>query len=122
MRRERDRRQLQTMGLVIALSACLVGGILGVVGLEIRRVQLSYRLEELSAAKAHLEELNRRLRVERATLSSLERIDEKARALGMGPPAPDQVWLAREFVVPGRAGRSLHTAWETSTGGGPRVR
>lgn len=110
------------MALAIGLSACLVAGVLELVGLEIRQVQLSYRLEELRATKAKLEELSRRLQVERATLSSLERIDEKARELGMGPPGPDQLLVARDFVVPGRARHSLHTAWETSAGGGGRVR
>ncbi|MFQ5896942.1 MAG: cell division protein FtsL [Candidatus Methylomirabilia bacterium] len=117
--RERDRRRLRTMGLAMGLSACVVVGVLGVVALEIHSVQLSYRLEELRAARGELEELNRQLRVELATLGSLRRIELKARAeLGMGPPAPDQLRLAREFVVPGSAPQ---TAWEVSALGVPRV-
>ena len=52
-----------------------------------------------AAARAEAEELNRRLRVELATLKSLSRIEGKARTeLGMVAPARDQVRLAREFV------------------------
>ena len=62
-------------------------------------MRLSYRLDGLRTLKAGLEESRNRLGVERGSLASLSRIEDKARReLGMGPPASHQVQLAREFV------------------------
>jgi cell division protein FtsL len=88
-------------GLVVTL-------ILGVVGLRVQQVRLSYRLDALRVSRAEAEELNRRLRVEMATLKSLSRIEGKARTeLGMVAPARDQVRLAREFVPAGKGAVGL---------------
>lgn len=115
--RERDRRQLRVMGVTLLLSAALVGIVLGIVGLRESRVRLSYRLDRLRTSQAELEEANRQLRVELATLKALSRIEAKARIeLGMVPPSGDQVRQAREYVagVPGTA--PLNTAWEERLG------
>jgi cell division protein FtsL len=104
------------MGLALGLSACLVGSATGIVWIEVEQVLLSYRLDALRAAKSELDELNRQLRVELATLRSFTRIDEKALGeLGMAPPSPQQVRLAREFVTGGDGIASLRTAWESPT-------
>lgn len=96
---ESDRRRLRTMVGGLLCAGVLVGLVLGVVGLRLQQVRLSYRLDGLRAVKAELEEAKSRLRVELATLRSLARIESKARTdLGMVPPARDQVRLAREFV------------------------
>ena len=97
-----DRRRLRAMAVSLACAGFLVALILGVVGLRVQQVRLSYRLEALRAVRTELEETHNRLRVEQATLKSLARIEGKARAeLGMVLPAPDQVRLAREFVPVG---------------------
>jgi len=111
------------MGLALGLSACLMGGALGVVGLKVEQVRLSYRLEALRAAIVEVEELNRQLRVELATLRSLARIEDKAFAeLGMVPPARHQVRLAREFVTGGAGTALLQTAWESQASDRQRLR
>lgn len=121
--RERDRYRLRAMGLALGLSACLMVGALGVVGLKVQQVLLSYQLDSLRAAKGELDELNRQLRVELATLRSLARIEDKALGeLGMVPPARHQVRLAREFVTDGDGTASLRTAWETRAPEGSRLR
>ena len=100
--RESDRRRLRAMAAALACAGVLVALVLGVVGLRVQQVRLSYRLDGLRVARAELEETRSRLRVELATLRSLARIEGKARAeLGMVPPAGDQVRLAREFVPGG---------------------
>ena len=82
--------------------------VLGVVGLRVQQVRLSYRLDALRQSRAELEEANRRLRVEMATLKSLSRIEGKARGeLGMVAPTRDQVRLAREFVAGGGGAAAL---------------
>jgi len=112
--RERDRRRLRAMGLALALSACFMGSALGVVWLKVQQVRLAYHLEGLRAARVELEDLDRQLEVELASLRSLARIEEKAKTeLGMVLPAPGQVRMAREFVAGGDGAASLKTAWET---------
>jgi len=100
--RERDRRRLRAMAMSLACAGFLVALVLGVVGLRVQQVRLSYRLDGLRTARAELEESRNRLRVELATLKSLARVEGRARAeLGMVLPSQDQVRLAREFVAGG---------------------
>ncbi|MBI2528120.1 MAG: cell division protein FtsL [Candidatus Rokubacteria bacterium] len=100
--RERDRRRLRAMGVGVLCASVLMAMVLGIVGLRVHHVRLSYRLEALRGRHAAADELNRRLRVELATLGSLARIEERARMeLGMVPPGRDQVRLAREFIPAG---------------------
>jgi len=83
-------------------AGVLVTLVLAVVGVRLHQVRLSYRLDGLRTIQADLEESKSRLRVEAGTLSSLARIEGKARAeLGMVPPDAGQVRLAREFVSGG---------------------
>ncbi len=97
--RETDRRLRRTMMVALVCAGIFVGAVLGLVGLKVHQVRLSYRLDALRTARNALEERNRLLRVELATLRSLARIEGKARTeLGMVSPARDQVQLAREFV------------------------
>ena len=105
--RERDRRRLLAMVRTLMGACVLVALVLGVVGVRLHQVRLSYRLDGLRAIRAELEESKSRLRVEVDTLQSLARIEGKARAeLGMVPPTANQVQLAREFV-PGGDGVSV---------------
>lgn len=112
--RERDRRRLRTMGAVLGLAGLLVGGVLIYVWHQVQQVRLAYELEELRALRTELDELNRRLKVEIASLRTLARIEQKARAeLGLELPRADEVQLAREFVTGVEPG-SMQTAWEES--------
>ena len=122
--RERDRGLLRAMGATLLISACLVGGVLGIVGLRVSQVKLSYRLEQLRSQRGQLEEVTRQLGVELATLRALARIESKARGeLGMLSPSLNQVRMAREYV-PGTSGTaSLRTACEEPPAPpGPRAR
>jgi cell division protein FtsL len=92
----------------IAAAGVVVALVLGLVGLRMQQVRLSYRLDSLRTAKAGVEELNRRLRVEKASLRSLARIELEARArLGMVAPTQQQVQLAREFAGDGAVSTAL---------------
>jgi cell division protein FtsL len=103
-----DRRRLRSMAGAVMGAAVAVLLVLGVVGMRVQQVRLSYRLDALRQSRAEIEETNRRLRVEVATLKSLSRIEGKARTeLGMVAPARDQVRLAREFVPGGRGAVGL---------------
>jgi len=112
--RERDRRRLRTMAAVLGLAGLLVGGFLSYVWHQVQQVRLAYELEEFRVLRAELDELNRRLKVEVASLRTLARIEYKARVeLGLELPKGDQVRLAREFVAGVEPG-STQTAWEES--------
>ncbi|HYB43825.1 MAG TPA: cell division protein FtsL [Candidatus Methylomirabilis sp.] len=100
--RERDRRRMVAMGRALIGAVVLVSLVLGVVALRVQQVRLSYSLDVLRGIRAELEETRSRLRVERASLTALARVEVRAREeLGMVPPARDQVRLAREFVPAG---------------------
>ena len=123
--RERDRRRLRSMVRGLLGAGLLVALVLGLVALRVQQVRLSYRLDGLRATRAELEESRARLRVELATLTSLARIENKARTeLGMVRPANDQVRLAREFVTSGDRERAMAplTASAASPTGEGRVR
>ena len=100
--RERDRRRLVAMVKTLAGAALLVVLVLGVVGLRIQQVRLSYRLDTLRTMKAQMEDRQSRLRIEREMLQSHARIESRARTeLKMERPASNQILLAREYVPSG---------------------
>ncbi len=99
LHREADPRVRRSFGAALAISAVLVGGALGVVGLRVQQVHLAYQLDALRAERTRTETLIRRLEIEEATLRSPLRIEQRARQLGLTVPARDQVRLAREFVT-----------------------
>jgi cell division protein FtsL len=97
--RASDRRRLRAMVASVVGAGVLVTLVLGVVGLKVQQVRLSYRLDTLRTKRTELQEANRRLAVEKASLSSLARIEVEARTrFGMVAPTQQQVQLAREFV------------------------
>src|SRR5207253_266795 len=77
--RESDRRRIRAMVASVVGAGLLVALVLSVVGLKVQQVRLSYRLDALRTTRTELEEANRRLSVERASLSSLGRIEGEAR-------------------------------------------
>ena len=114
-----DRRRLRSMATAVVGAGLAVVLVLGVVGLRVQQVRLSYRLDALRQGRAELEETNRRLRVEMATLKSLSRIEGKARGeLGMVAPGRDQVRLAREFVQGGGGAGAAALDRRAELGGG----
>ena len=106
--RESDRRRLRAMLAAIAAAGVVVALVLGLVGLRMQQVRLSYRLDILRTARAGAEEMNRRLLVEKASLQSLARVEDEARTrLGMVAATQQQVQLAREFVGGGTVSAAL---------------
>jgi cell division protein FtsL len=106
--RERDRRRLRAMAGMLCLGCVLVGAVLGYVWLQVQRVRASYELEGLRGARTRLEEQNRKLQLELASLRAFARVDSAARRLGLTPPEPDQIRLAREYLP--SEGSARHTS------------
>ncbi len=57
-----------------------------------QHIRYGYQIQELKGQRATMEEWNRRLRLDEASLADPQRIDTYARQkLGLAPPAPQQV-------------------------------
>jgi len=98
--RERDRLRIRAMAWVLCLTGLLVVGVLGYVWLQVQGVRVTYQLDGLRTLRAQIEERNRKLGLELASLRAFARVDSAARKLGLTEPTRDQVQLAREFVRP----------------------
>jgi len=121
--RERDGRRIRAMASVLALSGLLVVGVLGYVWLQVQRVRVTYELEGLRALRTQLDERNRKLGLELASLRAFARVDSAARKLGLTEPTKDQVQLAREFLAPdAQAGGVAFRAVQNGTMTSPRGR
>lgn len=62
---------------------------------QIEYVHVRYRIEELRAQHDRLTEAERRLRMERAALEALPRVEGLAREAGLVHPTPDRVVVVR---------------------------
>ena len=99
--REQDPRVRRSLVAAFVVSACLVMGALGVVGLRVQQVHLAYQLERLHRERADIQTALRQLEVEVATLQAPGRIEQRARQLGLVAPDRAQVRLAREYATDG---------------------
>ena len=75
------------------------------------------------ALRTQLDERNRKLGLELASLRAFARVDSAARKLGLTEPTKDQVQLAREFLAPdAQAGGVAFRAAQNGTMTSPRGR
>ncbi|HEU4366692.1 MAG TPA: cell division protein FtsL [Methylomirabilota bacterium] len=100
----------------LLVSAALVVGALGVVGLRVQQVHLAYQLDRLHRERVEVETAIRQLEVEVATLRAPARLEQRARRLGLAAPDRQQIRLAREFVP---AGTGLAAAHRSRVAEGP---
>lgn len=77
--------------LAVLLSCALVGVALLLVWQRLRVVQLGYVLSTTTKLERRLEQENRELKLELATLTSPERLEAMARRLGLREPKKGQV-------------------------------
>jgi cell division protein FtsL len=90
--REVDPRSSRDLWLLLLLAMALVGGLVLYAwpSLEIRQTTLAR--EHMSKERERLLEENRKLRLEKATLENLHRVETIARRdLGLVTPAPDKL-------------------------------
>ena len=92
------------MVLIMTLVAALVMT-LAVVRITRRHqvIELGYDLSRTAEALRSARELNRRLALERATLTAPARIEALASQLGMVPAAPDQLRVVNSHAALARA-------------------
>lgn len=95
--RELDPRSSRRLLLLLAAVAALVGGLVLYAwpNLQLRQADLSK--ERLSRQRERLLEENRKLRLEKAALENLRRVETIAvKELGLSPPAPENVLVVDE--------------------------
>jgi len=96
--RERDRRRLRELLLVVAAIAPLGIGLAGYTWLQLETLRVAYRIEALEREAHRLGQVERQLRLEAAWLSSPERLAERAKSeLGLTEPKVEQVLFAEEL-------------------------
>jgi len=115
--REVDPRSSRDLWLLLLLAAALVGGLVLYAwpSLEIRQTSLAR--EQMSKERERLLEENRKLRLEKAALENLHRVETIARRdLGLATPAPEKlVVVERPREVP--AGSRLASGSERAPAG-----
>ena len=90
--RETDSRSHRDYIMVTVLAAVFLFGLFAYGWQHYRWIQYGYRIEEAQKKKEQMIEVRGQLKLERATLSSPQRIDAMARRdLGMVVPAPGQL-------------------------------
>ena len=90
--RERDRRKLRELLLVLLLVLPIGLGLLADIWIHLGVIQTGYRLDELERSLTQLERQERRLRLEASYLASPQRIETLAfEELGMVEPVPEQM-------------------------------
>ena len=91
LHREQDPRVRRSLVGALLVSAALVCGALGVVGLRVQQVHLAYQLDRLHRERSDVETAIRQLEVEVATLRAPARVEQRARQLGLAAPDRQQI-------------------------------
>lgn len=89
--RERDRRALTRLVLLLFCGLALSGGFVLAAGQRFSAVRYGYKSEELRRERDRLLEEQRRLILAREQATSPARLESAARAIGMQPVHPSQV-------------------------------
>ena len=88
--KERDEARARELRRLAWICAGLLIPILFYVWQQIEFIRTGYQIEQLRAEKIRLTEWNRQMKLERATLSNLKRIEQLGRTrLGLVPPDPE---------------------------------
>jgi cell division protein FtsL len=105
--REVDPRMSRDIWLLLLLVAAMVGGLVLYAWPNLELREAARVKEQMSRERERLQEENRKLRLEKATLESLRRVEAIAvRDLGLVPPPPESL-LVVERPVPTAAGAML---------------
>lgn len=91
VRRERDRRALTRLVLLLFCGLALSGGFVLAAGQRFSAIRYGYKSEELRRERERLLEEQRRLILAREQATSPARLESAARAIGMQPVHPSQV-------------------------------
>ena len=76
--RERDRRLLRELALVLLVVLCLGGGLLAYTGIHLEVTRTGYRIDRLERELEERTREERRLRLEAAYLASPTQVEKRA--------------------------------------------
>jgi cell division protein FtsL len=111
--RERDPRPSRWVILLLLGIAAAAVPIAAYLIQQMQYVQACYRIEELRSRRERLEETERRLRIEKATLEALPRVEGRALdELGLVHPTSRQFVVVRSSA-PGRGGAAPRAPGES---------
>jgi cell division protein FtsL len=96
--RERDRRRVRELALVLLVVLCLGGALLAYTGIHLEVTRTGYRIDTLEKELAETTRQERRFRLDAAYLASPAQIEGRAVGeLHMQPPAMEQVIFWEEL-------------------------
>jgi cell division protein FtsL len=96
--RERDRRRLRELALVLLLVVCLGGGLLAYTWIHLEVRTTGYRIDALERELVERTQEERQLQLEAAYLASPSQIERRAvTELGMQAPVLEQVVFWEEL-------------------------
>lgn len=99
--RERDPRSHRDMLLLLVLTALLVGGLVLYAWPHLQLRRTGIEADQLARERERLLEENRKLRLEKAALEDLHRVEQIAtRRLELRSPAPARVIVVERTSVP----------------------
>jgi cell division protein FtsL len=114
--KERDRARARDLKRVVWICAGLLVPILFYVWQQVEYIRTGYQIEQLRAEKSRLVEWNRQMKLERATLLNLKRIETLGRTrLGLIPPDPENTV---KFRLTGDSSTSRSVARNRAPSGG----
>jgi len=89
--KRRFRLSGRQVGVVVFLLLLFMGSGIGYVWSNFEGTQIGYDVSRLKHEEIRLRELNKKLRLELATLKSPQYLEGAARALGLRAAAPEQI-------------------------------
>ena len=96
--RERDRRRLRELAVVLLIVVSLGGGLLAYTWIHLEVLSTGYRIVELERRERQLAQEERRWRLEAAYLASPQEVERRAVSeLGLGEPTLTQVVFWEEL-------------------------
>jgi cell division protein FtsL len=96
--RERDRRRVRELLVVLGVVVCLGGSLLAYTWIHLEVTRAGYRIDRLERELTELERTERQLRLEAAYLASPTQVERRAVGeLHMQPPALEQVVFWEEL-------------------------
>lgn len=95
--RERDRRRLRELAVVLLAVLPLAAALLAYTWIRLEVLRTGYRIDEMERELEGRLKVERRLRLDAAELSRPQLIEERARReLGMSPPRLEQMVFVEE--------------------------
>ena len=96
--RERDRRRVRELAMVLVVVVCLGGSLLAYTWIHLEVTRTGYRIDRLERELTASTREERQLRLDAAYLASPQVIEKRAvRELGLQPPALEQVVFWEEL-------------------------